>query len=116
MKKVVIPIPATDFDPTETAVTWKILQQNRINITFATPGRCVATGDHRMLTGAGLGIWKPILRADQNGLLAYEEMMRSKEFRRPIDWEEIRTDAFDGIVLPGGHAPGMKIYLESKTL
>ena len=38
MKKILIPIPANDFDPTEAAIPWKILSENGINITFATPG------------------------------------------------------------------------------
>ena len=35
-KKIIIPLPRTDFDPTETGVPWAILTQANINLVFAT--------------------------------------------------------------------------------
>jgi len=116
MNKIVIPVPPTDFDPTEAAVTWKMLTQNGIQVVFSTPSAQVAIGDQRMVTGDGLGVWSALLRADQNGRRAYDEMIISDEFKHPIRWDDIRVQDFDGIVLPGGHAPGMKVYLESEVL
>jgi protease I len=40
-------------------------------------------------------------------------MERSEEFRHPISYEAMTARTFDAILLPGGHAPGMKEYLES---
>jgi protease I len=56
-----------------------------------------------MLTGAGLGIWSSLLKADANGLTAYNEMIKSKEFLNPSKWVNLQSADFDGIVLPGGH-------------
>jgi protease I len=114
--KVIMPLPATDFDPSEASISWKILTENDIKITFATPDSKRATADKRMLTGEGLGIWKSLLMADKNALNAHSQMIMSAEFNSPILWDKISSDNFDGIVLAGGHAQGMKPYLESQTL
>jgi protease I len=54
--------------------------------------------------------------ANSCGLAAYSEMKGSAEYLTPIPWSEVSEPTFDGIVLPGGHAPGMKPYLESQLL
>ncbi len=116
MRRIVIPLPASDFDPTEAGVTWKMLHQNGVDVVFATPNAKAAAGDHRMLTGAGLGPWSCFLKANRNGLLAYDEMIASQAFQNPLHWHDIKSNDFDGIALAGGHAPGMRPYLESNTL
>jgi protease I len=115
-KRVLIPIPQSDFDPTECAVPWKILSQNGIQIQFSTPLGQKAKCDFRMLLGDGLGPLAPILAADANGKKSYHELENSPEFQNPIPWSEINEEQFDGLILPGGHAPGMKDYLESDIL
>src|SRR4029077_8404483 len=46
------------------------------------------------------------------GRSAYLEMEQSDAgFRRPISYGEIRAADFDGLILTGGHAPGMRVYL-----
>lgn len=116
LMKVLIPTPANEFDPSEVAVTWKLLKQNGIQITFATPEGKTSQADSRMLTGQSLGLWKQILSADANALRAYNEMLQSSEFQNPIKWSEAKESQYSAIVLPGGHAPGMKEYLESPVL
>jgi protease I len=69
-----------------------------------------------MLSGEGLGIFAAILKADGNGVAAYQEMAKSAEFRRPLSYTEVRADSFDGLILPGGHAKSMRPYLESNLL
>lgn len=113
---VLMPLPKTDFDPTESAVTWKVLTAHGLKIVFATPEGKIPHGDERMLTGQGLGLWRRLLKADSTGLLAYQEMINSQEFQNPISWEQAQENQFSAIALAGGHAPGMKEYLESKTL
>lgn len=115
-KKVLIPLPSHDFDPTETAVPWKILRSAGVEITFATPQGAQGFCDERMLNGTGLGLLTPVLAADKNGRTAYEGMSHSTEFKHPIRWNEIEIAQFDGIILPGGHAQGMREYLESSIL
>jgi putative intracellular protease/amidase len=38
------------------------------------------------------------------------------EFRHPIRYAEIRAGDFEAVSLTGGHAPGMRQYLESRVL
>jgi protease I len=111
-----MPLPARDFDPTESGVPWKILRQSGHEIVFATPQGMPGRADERMLTGAGLAIWKPILVADHNGRLAYREMAASAAFGHPLPYADLATARFDALLLPGGHAPGMREYLESPAL
>jgi protease I len=86
------------------------------NVTFATPDGRPGRADPRMITGRGLGIWKSVLRAHASARQAYAEMAASPEFNQPQRHADLRPDDFDGLILPGGHAPGMKAYLESTTL
>ena len=37
-------------------------------------------------------------------------------FKSPLKWTEVDPADFDGLVLVGGHAPGMKPYLESPVV
>lgn len=115
-KKILIPLPSHDFDPTETAVPWKILSSAGVEVIFATPDGQPGHCDDRMLNGTGLGPLTPVLAADKNGRTAYLEMAQSPEFNQPLHWNQIEVEKFDGIILPGGHAQGMREYLESKIL
>lgn len=116
MATVLIPIPARDFDPTETAVSWKVLTARGHTVKFATPDGRPGEADDRMLTGRGLGVLAPMLMADANGRGAYAEMTRSPAFLHPGRHAGQSLGEFDGLLLPGGHAPGMKPYLESREL
>ena len=57
MATVLIPLPARDFDPTEAAVSWKLLREAGHEITFATPDGQRAYADPVMVTGEGLDVW-----------------------------------------------------------
>jgi protease I len=116
MATVLMPLPATDFDPTESGVPWATLTKAGHRVVFATPEGQPGRADDRMLDGQGLGPWKPLLRADANGRAAYAAMADSAEFRAPLRWDRVRAEAVDALLLPGGHAPGMKPYLESIVL
>lgn len=116
MAKVLIPLPATDFDPTETAVPWRTLADAGHQVVFATPDGAAGQADARMLTGQGLGVWAALLRADANGQAAYAAMTQSLQFQVPLRWGDLCSEDFDAVLLPGGHAPGMKTYLESVLL
>jgi putative intracellular protease/amidase len=126
MAKVLIPIPARDFDPTEVAVPWRTLTRAGHAVVFATPDGTPGRADEIMLTGQGLDPWGFIpglraltligraLGADEHGRAAYAEMAQSDTFQRPIRWDAADAGDFDGLILPGGHrARGMTEYLES---
>jgi putative intracellular protease/amidase len=129
MATVLIPLPAQDFDPTEVAVSWKVLSQLGHEIRFATPDARAARADEIMLSGEGLDPWSfipgmsrlvgigRVLRADARGRAAYAELLNARSFLEPIAWEDIDLDAVDGLMFPGGHrARGMRLYLESPML
>ena len=116
MAKILMPLPSKDFDPTESAVPWRFLKQHGHEFVFATPDAKPAQADLRMIDGNGLGILRPFFIADKNGRSAYFDMRQSTEFLSPITYDAIAIKSYDAIVLPGGHAQGMKPYLESKCL
>lgn len=47
MATILVPIPATDFDPTETAVPWRILAALGHRLVFATPDGAPGRADPR---------------------------------------------------------------------
>ena len=57
MATVLIPIPSRDFDPTEVAVSWKVLKRLGHSVVFATPAGREGRADDIMLTGEGLDLW-----------------------------------------------------------
>jgi len=116
MARILMPLPSLDFDPTESAVPFRFLRQLGHEFVFATPDAKPARADQRMMDGNGLGILGPFFIADKNGRSAYAEMRQSAEFLSPISYEDIDIKSFDAILLPGGHAQGMKPYLESELL
>lgn len=113
---MLIPLPRRDFDPTEVAVPWQVLTRAGHAVVFATPDGRAGQADAHMLEGTGLGPWKTLLRADARGREAYQQMERSEAFRQPLRYNQLDDLAFDGLVLPGGHAKGVREYLESTRL
>jgi protease I len=116
VKKILIPLPLFDFDPTEAAVPWKILKNNGMEVVFSTSNGTQATPDMKILTGKSLGVFAPVLAADKNGKEAYSLMSVSDEFKCPVKWSDLKASDFDGLILPGGHDKGMREYLESNLL
>lgn len=120
MAAVLVPLPRVDFDPTEAGVPWRVLSEAGHEVVFATPDGMPAQADPRMLHGTGLGLLGPMLRAQGNAVADHDRMARSAAYRAPIAWADIARgladDRFDALLLPGGHAPGMREYLESPLL
>ena len=123
MKRVLMPLPAIDFDPTEAAVSWRILHECGIGVEFATPDGLPSEGDPVMLTGDGLDLLSNlkilglILRANSDARRDYDRMIRDDQFRQPIPYSAIDSRQYDGLLLPGGHcARGMRPYLENALL
>ncbi len=114
--KVIIALPLCDFDPTESAVPHQVLTAAGHDVAFATPTGAVGRADERMLTGRGLGPFRPVLIASEQARRAYHEMANTRAFQRPIPYAGIAAHHADAIVLPGGHAQGMRPFLESREL
>jgi putative intracellular protease/amidase len=112
MKKILIPLPDNDFDLTEVAVPWKLFSKKNCTITFATENGNRAYCDPKLITGVIFGQ----LGAEKEAIGFYRELEQQKEFLHPIKFADIIPENFDVLVLPGGHAQGMKQYLENKIL
>ena len=111
--RVLFPLPDRDFDTTEVAVPWRLLTENGHEVTFATEAAGTTPAcDPKLLTGVIAGR----LGAEPEPIDFYEQLAASPEFRAPIAWAEIDPSRYDGLVLPGGHAPGMRQYLGSDVL
>jgi putative intracellular protease/amidase len=80
---------------------------------FATEqGAGAPACDPKLLTGVIFGR----LGADPEPIAFYRELTQSEEFRNPIAWPEVAPADYDGLLLPGGHAPGMRQYLAAPLL
>lgn len=112
MARVLVPLPDTDFDPTETAAPWHVLTEAGHEVVFATEEGKAPACDPLLLTGVVLGQ----LGAKPQTLELYARMIASDERQRPITWRAIVPTDYDALVLPGGHAQGMKQYLGSDVL
>jgi putative intracellular protease/amidase len=129
MARVLIPLPARDFDPSEAAVSWRVLTDAGHVVGFATPDGRPAAADDMMLTGRGLDPWGAIpqlrnwpligllMRANRDARRRYAEMVADHSYVAPQRWDAIDPSGFDALLLPGGHrARGMREFLESETL
>ncbi|NOY68136.1 MAG: thiJ/pfpI-family protein [Deltaproteobacteria bacterium] len=126
--KIIFPLPNHGFDPTETAVSWKILRAAGFDVCFATPDGKRGYADPIMITGEGLDPWGRIpglkkiklvglmLRAGSFARACYRALENDLNFLNPKKYDELSVNDYDGLLLSGGHAPPMKEYLESKTL
>jgi len=128
-RQVLIPLPLRDYDPSEVAVTWRILAEEGYRIVFSTPDGQAARADPLMLSGEGLDLWSKIpvmrkikclgllLRANADARLAHSQMHNDPAFLRPVKYSDLKAADYDGLVLPGGHwARGMRQYLEDALL
>jgi len=127
-RTILVPIPLRDFDPTEVALSWKILRAAGHRVEFATVDGTPGRADPMMISGEGLDPWGWIpglrklrlfglmLRADRHGRDAYAELERDAQFQHPHSYTEIHAVQFDALLLPGGHAKGMRPYLEDARL
>lgn len=129
MGTVLVPIPDRDFDPTEVAVSWRVLTRDGHRVVFATESGTPGSADDIMVTGRGLDAWSALpvlgaipliglmLRANRDGRAAYRDMLASNEFQHPIAWSQAGLDGIDALLLPGGHrARGMRSYIDSDIL
>ena len=111
-KQVIIPLPDRDFDPTEVSIPWKHFVEAGLQVTFSTETGRRGQADPRLLTGVLFGQ----LGAKPNALAAYRELEKQEAFQHPIPYESINPQEYDLLLLPGGHAKGMRQYLESPML
>ena len=115
MARVWVPLPDRDFDVTEVAVPWRLLREAGHEVVFATEHGALGpspAADPLLLTGVVFGA----LGAADEPKRWYAEMIASPEYQAPVAWASLAVADFDGLVLPGGHAAGMRQYLGSDAL
>jgi len=110
--KVLFLLPASDYDPTESAVPYRALVGAGHDVWFASPEGAVAPADVR-LVDRGFGLLDPILMTRKPDLATYREMAASPRFLAPLAYRAVDPAAFDGLMIPGGHATGMRTLIES---
>ncbi|PWK11559.1 type 1 glutamine amidotransferase domain-containing protein [Tumebacillus permanentifrigoris] len=111
-KKILIPIPDRDFDTTEVSIPWKALTARGYEVVFSTETGQVGQTDPLLLTGVLFGK----LGAKPEAIEAYRQLVKSDRFKHPIPYHEIQPTDYELLILPGGHAKGMRQYLESQML
>ncbi|MHB8416938.1 MAG: type 1 glutamine amidotransferase domain-containing protein [Myxococcales bacterium] len=111
-KRVLVPLPDRDFDTTEVSVPWRLLTRAGHQVVFATERGVTPACDPRLLTGVIFGR----LGARPEPIAFYRELEQAPEFQRPLAWPAIDPATYDALLLPGGHAPGMRQYLGSGEL
>lgn len=116
MKKILIPLPRIDFDPTEVSAPWSLLRDKGYDVRFATPDGSPGEADVRMVTGQGLGIFTALLMARKEDIALYRRMRADEAFLHPFKYEKLKPGDFDALLLAGGHAKGMREYLDSGIL
>jgi putative intracellular protease/amidase len=126
--KVIIPLPNTDFDPTEVAIPWQMLTKAGYVVEFATVDGQRGHCDPLMLSGEGLDPWGWVpllkkvrliglmLRADRRGRAAYRALEADSNFNHPKTFAQINPEDYGGLFLPGGHASGVKVCYENSQL
>lgn len=113
MSTVIMPLPDRDFDVTESAVPWRLLTDAGHEVVFATErGDVTPAADPLLLSGVVFGQ----LGAAPEPKRLYAEMIQTAAFQRPISWREADFARFDALILPGGHAQGMKQFLGDEGL
>jgi putative intracellular protease/amidase len=113
MARVLMPVPDRDCDVTEVAVPWRVLTRAGHTVTFTTEhGDVVPTADPRLVDGVIFGQ----LGAAPEPLAFYADLVKSPQWCTPVPWGTLDVTAYDGLILPGGHAPGMRQYLGSAAL
>ena len=82
-------------------------------VVFATErGGKAPRADPRLLDGVIFGR----LGAYDEPKKFYRQLTRAEAFQAPVPWAELRPADYHGLLLPGGHAPGMRQYLAEEVL
>jgi putative intracellular protease/amidase len=111
--RVLVPLPDRDFDTTEVAVPWRLLADRGHEVVFATQeGGRAPECDPRLLGGVIFGK----LGAEREPISFYRGLTEDPSFKDPLPWGELEPADFDGLLLAGGHAPGMRQFLGDAEL
>src|SRR5689334_13501708 len=112
MPRIFVPLPDRDFDVTEVAVPWKLWTEAGHEVVFLTEHGAMPAADPLLLEGVLFGQ----LGAEAEPKRFYAEMIASASFRAPEPWSALDPARGDALHLAGGHAKGMRQYIDSAVL
>jgi len=107
-----MPLPDRGFDPTEASIPWKACVTQGWKVTISTEHGSIAEADLYKLKGPLPGL----MSAGANAQAAYQEMTKDSSYLKPIPYNEIKAEAYQALLLPGGDALGMRQYLDNQEL
>ncbi|MEU1407941.1 type 1 glutamine amidotransferase domain-containing protein [Streptomyces sp. NPDC005728] len=111
--RILMPLPDQDFDVTEVAVPWQMLTEAGHEVIIATERQgTTPAADPRLLDGVLFGR----LGAEPEPKQLYHRMVADPRFRGVVAWQDLVAADYDGLLLAGGHARGMRQYLGSAVL
>src|SRR5688572_27609166 len=99
---ILILLPASDYDPTESSVPWMALQAAGIDARFATPTGAPAYADERLVR-LGFGVLDKFFMTRKPDLATYQAMTESAAFRSPLAYADVEPADYEGLLVPGGH-------------
>ena len=112
MARILMPLPDEGFDVTEVAVPWRLLTDAGHEVVVATEAGHVPNADPLLIVGVVFGQ----LGAEPEPIAHYRDFERAASRNAPLRWSDLDVSNFDGLLLPGGHAPRMRQYLGSTEL
>ena len=116
MARILMLVSDIEFDPTESCIPWLVLTDAGHDVWFASGSGRAARCDQITLTGEGLPKHLQFLAAKPENRKTYARMAAHERFQNPLSWADVKPDEFDALVLPGGHAPGVKPYIEAPAV
>lgn len=105
-------LPASDYDPTEAATSWHALTQAGHQVSFTTPSGQPAHADLR-LTDTGFGLFNAVFMTRKPDLSMYRQMAAATAFNKPLAYARVNPADYGALLIPGGHATGMRSMLDS---
>jgi putative intracellular protease/amidase len=110
--QVLVFLPDRNFDVTEVAMPWRTLREAGHEVMFATEHGASPAADPLLLTG----VLFEQLGAEPEPRRFYQDLLADEAYQNPVPWADLDPEAYDGLLLPGDHAPGMRQYLGSEVL
>ncbi len=112
---ILILLPHADYDPSESSLPWQAARDAGFAAQFATPLGMPAYADSRLVS-LGFGPLNPLLMTPAADLARYHAMTRAPAFCSPLPYAGVDPAAYEGLLIPGGHARGMRSLLESEEV
>ncbi|WP_047286433.1 DJ-1/PfpI family protein [Pseudomonas protegens] len=112
---ILILLPHADYDPSESSLPWQAARDAGFAAQFAPPLGMPAYADSRLVS-LGFGPLNPLLMTPAADLARYHAMTRDPAFCSPLPYAGVDPAAYEGLLIPGGHARGMRSLLESEEV